>query len=378
KQLTVNSVVRDPGFSDIAGFLPSDRRFVRRNAEALTLVFPGVERLCLYSAGEGSMASLYFGHLADHYAERLVEFRSYNDVSLSQDTRFPLVRIAHVTCREGSGSEFPRLNSETLEVLYIYNAPPSLDLGAFAANDDSPDIVFPKLKKLQLLYCDGDDNHDGDDSNIQDAVFPAAMESFMITGNATLLTTVAAKLLPTTQNLRLELVKNPDNTPGVFAAIDSIQSSMHPCKKATLKIADEDLPVLPGDITFAGLTHLDIASPTSMRTIIGLVQNLRQLVYLEIRNYNIDDIPPEVAVPAPNKPELLPPLDTRIEMLGLHRLRAGSGEKHSARVWRYLLLRVPSLKRVALGGVSRKIFGRFVSSYSQRYPHLSNIALLGK
>ncbi|KAJ2790708.1 hypothetical protein H4R21_006457, partial [Coemansia helicoidea] len=68
------------------------------------------------------------------------------------------------------------------------------------------------------------------------------MDAFSITGNATLLTTVAAKLLPTTQNLRLELVKNPDNTPGVFAAIDSIQSSMRPCKKATLKIADEDLP----------------------------------------------------------------------------------------------------------------------------------------
>ncbi|KAJ2806924.1 hypothetical protein H4R21_000677 [Coemansia helicoidea] len=367
--------------------------------------------------GEESVVNLYFGHLADHYAERLVEFRCDNNVSLSQDTRFPLLQLAHVTCREGSGHEFPRLNPETLEELFIYDAPPSLDLGVFAADNDSPDIVFPKLKRLQLLYRGDDNNHDDDfddddeeDSNMQvthedvrpwqfhfpqlqaigvicrwsrcphleDAVFPAAMESFNIVSNATLLTAVAAKSLPTTRILSLEVVMNPDNTPSVFAAINTIMSNMRPCKRAKLKIADEDLPVLPGDITFAGLTHLDIASPTSMRTIVGLVQNLRQLVYLEIRNYNIHDIPPEVAVPAPNKPELLPPLDTRIEMLGLHRLRASGNEKHSARVWRYLLLRMPSLKRVALGGVPRKIFGRFVSSYAQRYPHLPNITLLGK
>ncbi|KAJ2802286.1 hypothetical protein H4R21_002476 [Coemansia helicoidea] len=360
--------------------------------------------------GEGSMSNLYFAHLADHYAERLVEFRCDNSVSLSQDTRFPLVRFAHISCPDGSGHEFPRLNSETLEVLYIYNAPPSLDLGAFAANDDSPDIVFPKLKKLQLLYCDGDDNHDGDDSNIQvtrqdgrprrhrfpqlqatcvicrwsrcphveDAVFPAAMESFMITGNATLLTTVAAKPLPTTQHLTIEVVEDPVNTPSVFAAITSIMSSMRPCKRAALVFTDENLPVLPEDITFTGLTQLDIASPTSVRTVIELVQKLPRLVTLGISSCTIDDIPPEVAVPAPDDPELLPPFDTRIDTLGLYRCRAVSNEKHGARVWRYLLLRMPSLKRVDLGGVSRKRFGRFVDNYSQRYPHLSSITLLGK
>ncbi|KAJ2795093.1 hypothetical protein H4R21_005254, partial [Coemansia helicoidea] len=185
-------------------------------------------------------------------------------------------------------------------VLFLNYAPPSLDLGAFAANDGSPDIVFPKLKKLQLLYRGGDDDDDDDEDNnmqvvrqggrpwrlhfpqlrdisvdcrwsrcphLENAVFPVAMESFKITGNATLLAAVAAKSLPTTQTLMLEVVEGPDNTPGVFAAINTIMSSMRPCKEVTLDIADEGLPVLPEDITFAGLTHLIIASPTSMRTI---------------------------------------------------------------------------------------------------------------
>ncbi|KAJ2769798.1 hypothetical protein IWQ57_002950, partial [Coemansia nantahalensis] len=321
---------------------------VRNSAEALITLFPGLERLRVYGARDGGVPNLCFGHLADHYAERLVEFRCDNSVSLSQDTQFPLVRIAHVTCRKGSGNAFPRFNSETLEELFLYYAPLSLDLGAFAASDDSPDIVFPKLKILQLLYHGGDDDDDDDEDNnmratrqdgrpwrlyfpqlrdisvdcrwsrcphLENAVFPVAMESFKITSNATLLTTIAAKSLPTTQHLNVQVAKNPDNTPGAFAAINTIMSSMRPCKEVTLDIADEDLPMLPEDITFTGLTCLIIASPTSMRTIIELIQKLRRLEYLRIMDYTIDNIPPEVHVPAPDKPELLPPFNTNIETL---------------------------------------------------------------
>ncbi|KAJ2805632.1 hypothetical protein H4R21_001187 [Coemansia helicoidea] len=228
-----------------------------------------------------------------------------------------------------------------MEELYVYDAPPSLDLGAFGASDDSPDILFPKLEKLQLLYRGGDDNNiqviheDGrprrfhfpqlrDISvdcrwsrcpHIEDAVFPAAVDSFSIAGSAALLTAVAAKSLPTTQNLVLEVVDDSGNARSAFAAINSILSSMRPCKKATLNIADEYLSVLPKDITFTGLTNLVIASPTSVHTIIELVRKLPQLVSLYISAY--------------------------------------------------------------LSGVTDQQLGEFVANYSHRYPHLSNIRLLG-
>ncbi|KAJ2754498.1 hypothetical protein IWQ56_006497, partial [Coemansia nantahalensis] len=126
---------------------------------------------------------------------------------------------------------FPRINPATLEDLRVNEAPSYLDLGTFSTSDDSPDIVFPELKTIVLNYFDGHSRRNmrvasrgrrpwrfhfprvrdisvdckwGRCSFIENAVFPVAVNSFSVTGNAALLTAVAANSLPTTQSLELE------------------------------------------------------------------------------------------------------------------------------------------------------------------------------
>ncbi|KAJ2767562.1 hypothetical protein IWQ56_003279 [Coemansia nantahalensis] len=347
--------------------------------------------------GTDARVSLFFEQLAGHYAGQLRRFNCDYPAALPQDRRFAQLRRVWITGRETGDYTLPYMDPAILEELCIYNAPPSFDLGVFGTGNGSSDIVFAALERFELSYRQSGSPqpthqevgprrfhfphlrnvhircHFDRCSAVENAVFPAAVDSFSIAGSSVLLPAVAAMPLPSTRDLDVYVVRRSGSTRNVFAAVDGILSSTRPSHKVQLCTQDERLPVPPECIAFFGLTKLVIYAPTRTRTIFELVQKLPRLVILAVFTWTLDDFLPDIAVPAPAEHEPIPPFNTKIRALHLGRQPLDEGQEQATLAVQYMMLRMPSLMDIYVDRVSAVQLGAFVSGYSRWYPHLPSV-----
>ncbi|KAJ2710959.1 hypothetical protein H4R19_003488, partial [Coemansia spiralis] len=117
------------------------------------------------------------------------------------------------------------------------------------------------------------------------------------------------------------------------------------CRSRKLVIGSMDA-IPPELITYTGLTHLQLDGQMNADDVVQLIRRQRRLVSLHIDGLTLGDARTDFSIPESADHEPVPPLDTQVKRLSILRIERGELPELGARVLKYLLLRIPTLRSV--------------------------------
>ncbi|KAJ2709661.1 hypothetical protein H4R19_004138, partial [Coemansia spiralis] len=145
------------------------------------------------------------------------------------------------------------------------------------------------------------------------------------------------------------------------------------CDEVTLH-ADHHKPLafFPG-IAFTGLTGLAVGAPVSADMVLDIIGKLPRLVTLIAVRSTRDPIQADIAIPGPGEHHPIEPLGKKLQ-----RLCYGQNNDHElsdvdVALYKYLLLKHPSLRWFDTGDERTRMLAPFVKAYREWYPHLAGV-----
>ncbi|KAI9469367.1 hypothetical protein BX667DRAFT_366411 [Coemansia mojavensis] len=235
---------------------------------------------------------------------------------------------------------------------------------------DSTLLAFPSLK---TLYIDDGSWHARD---IEPKEFPLQIDSIGIVVNHVMLKRISSYKLPAANSANLKVVLNlPENEMQyALTAVNKLLSKIASGPRASLSISSSDKHVSDTDLTFTHLTTLELDAPVKVDVLMGLLRkmsNLEQLCILKIQIGN--KVKAIMAMPHANSDEHpLAPIHSRLKELVIsskHRLP----ETRVAHAVLYLLLRIPTPRKLSAGNLPQDMFNGLAKPYIALYPHIESV-----
>ncbi|KAJ2083733.1 hypothetical protein H4R24_000596 [Coemansia sp. RSA 988] len=129
------------------------------------------------------------------------------------------------------------------------------------------------------------------------------------------------------------------------------------------------------DIDYRPLTRLRTVLPTHVRMILAIVIRYTNLTALTVTNATSECIPAGFPLTELINDDylVLEPFDSKIETLYIEYRAGFYSQSIMLTVAKYLLLRLPLLRRVMFRNLPRRLFEAFIAKHSETYPHLNRI-----
>ncbi|KAJ2717089.1 hypothetical protein H4R19_000174 [Coemansia spiralis] len=181
--------------------------------------------------------------------------------------------------------------------------------------------------------------------------------------------------LSATKSIALCIEGTGISDPSAIAAASRVLAKSQGCTSKVLGINIVTLPVLPGLVTCADLTELQMLAPTSVDSMLGFISQLPRLVSLSLQRVTFDDIRADLSIPPWDARGLAMPLDTQLERLSIKPVRYQDMANAVVPVVKYMLLKIPTLGYIDAACAPKQQVLDFVDDYVQRYPHLVHVVL---
>ncbi|KAJ2806699.1 hypothetical protein H4R21_000762 [Coemansia helicoidea] len=368
--------------------------------DALAVLMPDVRHLECRGINENPFARSLYGRLASHYADQLQWLNNRHLLTMPLGCQFTQLQKAFLSCDDGADYQLPQIASGELVNMSILSAPANHPWRSFSADNDSQVIEFTKLTKLKVAYNtfyeeDGVAVRHRDErpwtlnfpslkrlhiTCTQDmcpllkyAVLPPRMESIFISMKLADFRDIANVVLPAPKRLTLDVTFLSRGDPSGLPAINRLLESACGSEWLGLKIDDFMLQVAPESITCTALTHLQIAAPTSVDTMLAYFARLPNLVNLTFRDLDLSDIRADITAPSADEDVIVEPLHSSLKGLAVNYDTVRHSPDTAVAVAKYVLLGIPTLAQLLAGQIPKSSMAGFVEEYASRYPHLSSV-----
>ncbi|KAJ2716834.1 hypothetical protein H4R19_000397 [Coemansia spiralis] len=205
------------------------------------------------------------------------------------------------------------------------------------------------------------------------AVLPASIESIHISMNAAAYENIADIMLPASKRLTL-CVKSLLNHPSRgFAAINGLLKRVRRCDMVELLVSDSTMSVSLENITCTTLTHIAISGPTSVDSMLALIERMPNLTELVFDRLDAQNIQSDVLIPSADEDAVIEPLSTSLLLLAIDYHSDGYLPDMAVAVTKHVLLRIPTLTELLIAQTPKEPVLGFVEEYAPRYPRLRSV-----
>ncbi|KAJ2711793.1 hypothetical protein H4R19_003075, partial [Coemansia spiralis] len=257
---------------------------------------------------------------------------------------------------DGHAIAFPRLTD-----LRLSNVLRSLTASEQQPAERPWALQFPAVKRVHVSY------YGVPSPSLENAVFPAHLESLDISASWDILPVFSTTNVQASRNLSLSIEYDFGEDIANFEVANRLLAASDSCKVKKLTVnGTDDVPL--DLITYTGITHLYLLAEVSVDDVLELINRQQHLVSLQVAYFDLFDIHADISIPECAEHELVVPLDTQLRELTL---RDDSGPEIP--IFKYLLVRIPTLRVVTTGAFAYQQLHTFVDDYVQWYPHLANI-----
>ncbi|KAJ2805973.1 hypothetical protein H4R21_001054, partial [Coemansia helicoidea] len=168
-------------------------------------------------------------------------------------------------------------------------------------------LQFPSLKKLRI-FCSRDIC-----PLLEYAVLPPRMESISIELRSDAYLGIADLVLPATKHLSLRIEMQSLGDPSGLPVINRMFESARGSESLELVVKDCMLQVEAESITCTALTHLSVSAPTTVDTMLAIIEKLPNLVQLTYLELDLSDIQADISVPGPDADAAVEPLSQSLK-----------------------------------------------------------------
>ncbi|KAJ2717118.1 hypothetical protein H4R19_000203 [Coemansia spiralis] len=249
------------------------------------------------------------------------------------------------------------------------NGPPSID----AAQDGrSFKLDFPLLRSARI-HCSSEPC-----PLLASAVSPRLMGSLDIQVSASVWQSISHMELPVAQRLKL-VIQSPDRSITRHPlSFNRLLTNSHQCGKVALYANYHDPSAYLPSIAFTGLTMLAIGRPISADMLLDTIGKLPQLVILVATHSARDTIQADIAIPSPSEHYPVEPLGAKLRSLSYGRKDDYWQSRTNVALYKYFLLKHPSLRWFGARDELLKELVPFVEAYREWYPHLAGVNFCSK
>ncbi|KAJ2805313.1 hypothetical protein H4R21_001309 [Coemansia helicoidea] len=370
--------------------------------DALAALMPDLRRLECGGADSNPIARSLYGRLASNYAGQLEWLDSGHAIAVPPDCHFTRLKKAVVSYGDVADYQLPRMVTGELTAMSLLAAPSNHSWAPFSTSSGSQVIEFPRLRQLFVGYRttylangiavrhrDGHPwrlhfprleslrihNSQQACPLLEYATLPAHMESIYISMESAAYLNIASVVLPAAKRIDLHITPESHGDTSGLPAINRILESARGAESLELAVEDNTLRVGPGSITCTALTQLAISAPTSVDTMLSLIEGLPNLVKLTVLCLDLSGIQADVSVPGADADASVEPLSMSLESLLIYHDSRGHSPDAAVAVLTHMLLRIPTLSEVYSPQTPEGPVKGFVESYVPRYPHLSGVEL---
>ncbi|KAJ2714547.1 hypothetical protein H4R19_001669 [Coemansia spiralis] len=372
-------------------------------SDALATLVPDVRRLYCGGINNNPIARLLYGRLAAHYVGQLQFVQSRHPISVPLDRQFTRLQKVDMDFDHVVDYQLPRMASGELVDINLSNGPPNHSWASFSTDSSLRMIEFTKLKKLRFAYYaiyeengvavrhrDGHpwelrfpslerlNIHCSEDvcPVLEYAVLPPHMESIFIDMKSSTFQQLADVALPATKRLSLSVSWGSDGDPSGLPTINRLLKNARGSESLELNINDDQLSVVPESITCTGLTSLLVSGPTSVGTMIALIDKLPKLSGLTFYNLDLSDVQTDISVPEADEDANVEPLSTSLRVLAINYDMERHSPDIAVAVAKYILLRIPTMTELIAAQTPKDPVLAFVEAYAPRYPYLGGVELV--
>ncbi|KAJ2778443.1 hypothetical protein H4R18_004603, partial [Coemansia javaensis] len=402
RSLTVNLQPGSSYFENYHGQNVTDDEICQAAVD-LAAMMPGVRRLWLNDGAWCSYLTTLYTWLKGIYAEQLYELNDPWNVALIEGMVLRQIRYLNVSYNDVSRDMLSCTCPDNLEVLRMIGLEESHWWPSFnsAGDSDAAVIEFPRLRYLALEYHHTHMHTELGDSPIlsprqqtlrfpglerlriecgsgispllEQAEFPNGVQSMDVIASAGALCHIANMALSVSQRLALTVTSATPGS-GVVAHINRILARARGCSEVVLETTTSTLPLLPADLESTALTCLCIRAPTTVDSIVEFIHRLPRLATLDLGCVAVHATQLDILVPGPDEP-LIAPLATALECVSVQ-FEYNARPEETVSLLKYLLLRIPTLVKLASYATPRQPIVDFVARYFGSYPHLAQVKIL--
>ncbi|KAJ2784357.1 hypothetical protein H4R18_001161 [Coemansia javaensis] len=339
-----------------------------------------------------------YGHLAAHYAGRVLALSCRHPFAIPADQPFACLEAATVDYDHEVSHVIPRISTAQLARLSILNTPPNHPWAPFDDGLDAEAIAFPRLRTLRLRYdticaqpvkgCPSWRPRElrfpsldvaeircpaAACPALQWAVLPRRMHALSISLQRGAFQRLAQRPLPDVRHLTLGIYEGGCSDDTFLADTNCIFARAHKSETRALNIYDYTLQVRPCDLVGAALTSLMVTAPVPASAVLELLTGLPGLKSLALRALVADSVDPRIALPVPGACLRVQPLGTAVSSLDIDIEPDQDPHGPPALVSKYLLLSIPALSTFTARWADRHDLAVFACAYAPQYPHLATV-----
>ncbi|KAJ2797534.1 hypothetical protein H4R21_004286 [Coemansia helicoidea] len=372
-------------------------------ADALTALLPGVRSLELGRTDGDKFAAALYGRLAGHYAGQLQRLHSQSPVAVPAGCQLAGLESLRVDCANEIKYQLPRTASAGLVDLALKNGAVNHSWAPFSSSGGGSRVIeFPRLERLRAEYIAtarerGKAVHHRDGHpwvlrlprlkslyvhSLEDicplleyAALPPAVESVSLTLTSAAFREIADVALPAAARLSLTLSSTSGGDPSGLPAIGRILDGARDSRVLRLAINDPGLRVVPASIACSALTHLEIAGPVGIDTMLAFIGRMPRLARLAINSLDLSDSHADVSAAVGDVSAAVEPLSTSLRELVLH---FGAEQRlldTAVAAAEHVLLRAPALTALVAKRIPAGPVVRFVEAHAPHHPHLRGVEL---
>ncbi|KAJ2709346.1 hypothetical protein H4R19_004300 [Coemansia spiralis] len=203
------------------------------------------------------------------------------------------------------------------------------------------------------------------------AVFPAQMNKFQFEVPTEQFLTLDDMEIPQVKHIHISLAGRAVG-PETLVAVNRFLCRAHGSQKMRLDILPCVTGVRPEAITCTDLTILRMHIRVSADMVLEFIERLQRLQALVCSNVTTRGMQADVSVAPLDAHEPMEPLNTSLRSLAMAP-NVDRRDYDTVALAKYLLVRLPSLKRFSTFRVSKQSVLDFAREYASLYPHLANI-----
>ncbi|KAJ2716328.1 hypothetical protein H4R19_000710 [Coemansia spiralis] len=267
------------------------------------------------------------------------------------------------------GEQLAQLYHQQLQMLRLTmcrGGPPTMGPGPAAQDGRIDQLGFPLLRSARI-HCDS-----GPCRVLTSAVFPDLMDSLDIQVSAPVWQSISHMELPATTRLKLGILSETRNDTRLPLSFNQLLTNSRWCDEVTLHAFHGPSMFFPG-IALTGLTKLVVEMRISANVLLGIIGKLPRLAILIALRSTRDPILADVAIPGPGGRHPVEPRGTKLQTLSYGQLDTHELSDVDVGLYKYFLLKFPSLRWFGAEDELTKKLVPFVEDYGEWYPHLARV-----